>query len=413
MRASLLFSSLIVLTAVTVNLLTSPGFPWLIFPVFAVLWWPLSVYYAGKQQPLRYALWGAGLLTAFFVLTYLVASPGAHPWFAYPILAVLWWPLAVWGARAGARKFSVAGGAYAIATLLTVNLLASPGFGWWVYPAFLALWWPFSVLLGQRAKSMGFAASSAAAAILFTLVMHRVHGPASVPWYWFTLLPILWWPVAKALSPRAGQARFALITVVAFLAYYTALSALLFSVSSLLPLFMAVGAAWALYALGISKHRDQPGFAAVNAVLLAAYLVLAHRVLTPDAHAWYWYAFFPLAWWVFALAAKGRALSPRGLALSMATMLAYYGALNLLLSPAVPWVLFLTLPAVGAVIGSACGKARAYLPLSVWMTLAGIAYFAAINLVFTPHALWAVYPAFVLLWWPLSMWLHTRRGTEE
>ena len=165
--------------------------------------------------------------------------------------------------------------------------------------------------------------------------------------------------------------------------------------------------------LGISRYRDRVWFAAVNAVLLAAYFVLAHRFLTPGAHPWYWYTFFPLAWWVFALAARGRALAPRSLSLSMGVMLVYYGALNLWLAPGTPWILFLTLPAAAAVIGALCGKAHAYLRLSVWMTLAGIAYFAAVNLVFSPRALWAVYPAFALLWWPLSMWLHTRKIAEE
>ena len=138
-----------------------------------------------------------------------------------------------------------------------------------------------------------------------------------------------------------------------------------------------------------------------------------HRLFSPDAQAWYWYTFFPLAGWVFVLTLREKIFAPRPTALCAAVMLLYYGALNLLLSPQVPWVLFLTYPAVSAVLVSVCRERRAYLRLSIWMALAGIAYFGAINLVFSPHAVWAVYPAFGLLWWPLSMWLHTRRTQEE
>ena len=412
LRTSIVFSALIILTAVTTNLLTSPGFLWCIFPVFGVLWWPLSVYFARRRQPLLYALCGAALVIGLFVFTYAIASPGAHPWYLYPALGVLWWPLSVWGAQAGPRKFSVAGGLYVILTVLIVNLITSPGFWWWVYPAFFVLWWPLSVLLGERAKTMGFAVCSAAAAILFTIVMHRIQTPDALPWYLYSLLPFAWWPVSKFLYPRVSQTRMTLIGVLVFAAYYTALVALLHTMNHLLALFSLGGAVWLFYALGVSKYRDSAGFAAINAVLLAGYFIIVHRVFTPEAHPWYWYTFFPLAWWVFAEALRERAFKPRGVILSAAAMLVWYGALNLLLAPAVPWALFLAGPAAVAVICSVLCPRKAYLQLSVWTSAAIIAFTWAVNLAFTPHALWAPYTTFAMLWWPLSMWLHTRRTAD-
>ncbi len=35
-----------------------------------------------------------------------------------------------------------------------------------------------------------------------------------------------------------------------------------------------------------------------------------------------------------------------------------------------------------------------------------IALFMFINLYYSPHALWFVYPAFAVIWWPLSMFLY-------
>jgi hypothetical protein len=413
LRTSVVYTAMILLTALAVNLLSSPGFLWFVFPAFGVLWWPLSVYFADKKQPLRYGICGASLLAAMLLVTYLLTSPGAHPWFLYPILAVLWWPLSVWGAQNGARKFSAAGGLYVILTLLIVNLVTSPGFWWWVYPAFFVLWWPVSVHLGEKAKTMSFAVCSAIAAFLFTVVMHRIHSPHAEPWYLYTLLPFAWWPVSKYLSTRVSGTRIALITAIVFPAYYMGLTALLHAATSLLSLFALAAAAWLVYALGISKHRDSSGFAALNAILLAGYFILVHRLFTAGAHAWYWYTFFPLAWWVFAAAMRENAFKPRNVLLGALAALLYYGALNRWLSPAVPWILFLTGPAVVAVLCSVFAARKQYFTLSVCVSAAVILYFAAINLAFTPHAVWAVYPAFGVLWWPLSVWLHTRKTNEE
>lgn len=465
LRTSLVYSLTIIAMAVTVNLLASPGFLWCIFPVFGVLWWPVSVYFSGKRQPFAYSLCGAALLIGLLIGTYLAASPGAHPWFLYPVLGVVWWPvsvyftkhkqpllfsvigflliaalfislylfsspgahpwflypllgafwwpLSVWGAQKGARAYSVAGGLTVILTLLAINLAASPAFWWWVYPAFFTLWWPVSVMLGKKAGTPAFALGSAVAASLFLMIMYFIQTPHALPWFLYAVLPFFWWPFSMLLRRRLNEWQSALVGVIVFAVYYTGLAALLHSASSLLLLFLLVAGAWLVYAMAVSRHRGAVGFTTVNAALLIAYFYLVHRFVTPNMHPWYWYCFFPLLWWPAAAALKEKAVKPFFVALCAVLFLVYYGALNLFLSPGTPWVLFLTLPAAAAVIGALCGKKQAWTALSVWMTLAGIAYFAAINLVYTPHVVWAVYPAFALLWWPLSMLLFGRKRKDE
>jgi hypothetical protein len=145
-QTSVCFSGGIILTVMILNLLT-PGYPWCLFPIFGILWWPLSAYFAGRKEPLRFAAYGTGLLWALFLLTYLFFTPHAHPWFLYPALGVFWWPLSVWGARVGARKFSITAALHVILTLLTINLITTPNFWWWIYPSILVLWWPAAVYL--------------------------------------------------------------------------------------------------------------------------------------------------------------------------------------------------------------------------------------------------------------------------
>ena len=141
-RVAVVYSGLIFLALAVLNLLTSPSYLWCFYLAFGLAWWPLSAYFYGRREPLRYALWGAGLIAALCFLTWLFSGHSAHPWYAYPILAVLWWPLSVWGAKAGAKRFSVVAAEYIIVMVLTVNMITSPGYWWWLFPAALVIWWP-------------------------------------------------------------------------------------------------------------------------------------------------------------------------------------------------------------------------------------------------------------------------------
>ncbi|MET4562548.1 hypothetical protein ABIA69_003739 [Lysinibacillus parviboronicapiens] len=48
--------------------------------------------------------------------------------------------------------------------------------------------------------------------------------------------------------------------------------------------------------------------------------------------------------------------------------------------------------------------AKLNLEFSVWGSSLIIALFIFINLYYTPNTIWAIYPIFVILWWPLSMY---------
>jgi hypothetical protein len=153
-RISVRYSALIILTLIVLNRLTS-GYPWCIYPIFGILWWPLSAYFAGRKQPFQYALCGTALLWAMFLLTYLFSTFGAHLWFVYPMMAVFWWPLSVWGAMVGAKKFSVVAAQYIIAMVLAINLLTSWGTWWWIYPAIGVIWWPLILHMPRQGQKEG------------------------------------------------------------------------------------------------------------------------------------------------------------------------------------------------------------------------------------------------------------------
>ncbi|MED4455762.1 permease prefix domain 1-containing protein [Metabacillus fastidiosus] len=41
---------------------------------------------------------------------------------------------------------------------------------------------------------------------------------------------------------------------------------------------------------------------------------------------------------------------------------------------------------------------------SIWASLLIIAFFVFINVYYSPHVIWFVYPTFAVLWWPLTMY---------
>ena len=56
--------------------------------------------------------------------------------------------------------------------------------------------------------------------------------------------------------------------------------------------------------------------------------------------------------------------------------------------------------------------ARTKLHFSIWGSILFIALFIFINFYYTPHVIWAVYPIFVVLWWPLIMvyrWFNSKQ----
>lgn len=95
MTTALIGSSSIILYYLILNILLSPQFPWAIFPTFAVLWWPLALYHARKKTFVAFSVYASLLISVFFIIVNIITSPQTI-WAIYPIFAVLWWPLSMY-----------------------------------------------------------------------------------------------------------------------------------------------------------------------------------------------------------------------------------------------------------------------------------------------------------------------------
>ena len=77
------------------NVYLSPYYPWAIFPAFIVIWWPLFLYHFKRKSYFQLSLHGSVLISAFFIIVNAISSPN-NVWAVYPIFGVLWWPLSMY-----------------------------------------------------------------------------------------------------------------------------------------------------------------------------------------------------------------------------------------------------------------------------------------------------------------------------
>jgi hypothetical protein len=138
-------SVIILLFLAAINLQFSPQHLWVLYPAAAGLCWPAVLLLGKRAGRLPAAILVSLILIAYYVLVNALYSP-AFPWSMFPIYAVVWWPLAVGLAKASkAMFFSAAGTLWSVLFFIVLNAVTTPGEIWAVYPIFAILWWPLSV----------------------------------------------------------------------------------------------------------------------------------------------------------------------------------------------------------------------------------------------------------------------------
>ena len=97
---------------------------------------------------LAFSIWGGLLISALVVFINLYYTPRSI-WFVYPVFAVAWWPMSMYfhwlkkkTNRSMAFPFSVASFILATLLFLFINFYYTPHIIWFVYPVFAVIWWP-------------------------------------------------------------------------------------------------------------------------------------------------------------------------------------------------------------------------------------------------------------------------------
>ena len=100
---------------------------------------------------LAFSIWGGILFTSLFVFINFYYTPHTI-WFVYPVFAVIWWPMSVFfhwlhlkSGNSMAFPYSVASFALITALMLFINFYYTPHIIWFVYPIFAIVWWPLAM----------------------------------------------------------------------------------------------------------------------------------------------------------------------------------------------------------------------------------------------------------------------------
>lgn len=224
------------------NLFLSPDSPWVIFVAYATLWWPLSLIFHGQGKAHWYAALMSAISIAFFAAVNLIYSPGAL-WAIYPAFALLWWPMTLFFARKHSWfGYSVAGSLLTIAFLAAVNLLTSPAFPWSLFPSLCLPWWPLAVYFAKKRRPFAFAIGGSLLITALLLVVNLVTSPAFL-WSLFPSLCVLWWPLSVFFTQKKKPLQFALSGCILAITLFVSVN-LLTSPGFLWSVFPAFAALW-------------------------------------------------------------------------------------------------------------------------------------------------------------------------
>ncbi len=388
-------AALIAVMFAVVNIITTPGFLWCIFPIYAVTWWPLGVVLCGKKHYLAFALAGSLLTLALLAAVNLIVTP-QYLWFLYIVPVLLIIPA---GVHLRGRMISVP-----VAVLFSVllilyftiiNLLLTPGRFWAVYPVYAALWWPLSLCFRNKPKP--FSVAGSLITIVFLIATNLMETP--YPWALYACPPVVFWPLAMYAGKRFGRLAFSVAASAVVIAYYGALNALLEPLSPWV-MFVAFGVLWWPLSVYFYGRKSAHGYAAVMSALSIVFLAAVNMVYSPGA-LWAHYPAFAILWWpmtlLFARYKKWLAYAVAATLLSIV----FFAVVNVTTSPGFPWSVFPCMAMLWWPL--ALGFKRKPLALSLAGAILVIATLLTINLITSPGFLWSLFAALGVLWWPAAV----------
>ena len=309
----------------------------------------------GRRYLIGFSIAGSLITILFFA--FINFSSGSHfPWFLFPAFAVLWWPLlTIFAGRNFTKALSLIGSFLTIALLVLINYLTSWSYPWFLFPSFAILWWPLAVFF-ETGHGKTFSIIGSLVIITSLIITNYVTSP-SVVWFYYPVFAVIWWPLSVLL---AGPCTI-------------------------------------------------KAYSVVGALIIAAFFTLENHLKSPFC-PWALLTYFPVLMWPVGIL-LGKRLGKLYMALfgSLAGIL-YYTILNITVFPGFPWAIF---PAYAllwwplAIVAFA--KRKRHLLFSVAGTLLSAAFFITVNVVSSPNTIWAIYPIFALLWWPLAVYYFVYR----
>lgn len=393
-------SLLLIAMFVTINLLTSPGFIWSVFPSFSVLWWPLSIFSYEKKSAILFAILGFVMSAVFFITVNIMTSPG-FPWSMFPIFAILWWPIGIFCyRRKSALLTSIIITSIVSFFFIAVNLITSAGFLWSIFPIICMLWWPISVYcsIKKNYKLFSLLGSLLIATLFLTIDLSTTTG---LTWSYYVLLPLFVWPACMYLKKSIKIITILIISGLILIAGYVSFN-LFLSPGYPWSVFVSYGISWAMVS-SYFWYKKKPIVAIISTIIISVIFVPAIMYLTNINDIWLIEAAFSavsIQSAIFLVIKKRFIALERFGSISLAIILVYNYFTN---TTDFPWILMPAFPIVWLFVMSLFKNQSKTFWFALFSTFTGIIYYMVLNYILSPDSLWFIYPTFALAWWPLAI----------
>jgi hypothetical protein len=143
----------------------------------------------------------------------------------------------------------------------------------------------------------------------------------------------------------------------------------------------------------------------VSSLVIILFLITLNDLYSPG-HPWFLYASYPVIWWPTLMILEKRRKTISVAISGSLTTIVYYIILNTTLSPNYPWAIYPSFIVLWWPLAMHYAKVKKFFHLSILASLITIVFFILVNMVSSPNNIWAVYPIFIILWWPLIMYYY-------
>lgn len=168
---------------------------WCIYPIYAIMFWPLGVYLFQSKNIKRYSVIGSLLTIGMLTFCNLYTSSG-HFWFLYIVLPMIWWPVCIgMGSRALSFGFTLFSFLMIGSSYVLLNIFYSPGHPWSIYVLYVLIWFPLLSYFHGKYKSLTVAVIGTIIHGVFFTVVNAITSPHTI-WAVYPIFAILWWPLS-------------------------------------------------------------------------------------------------------------------------------------------------------------------------------------------------------------------------
>lgn len=184
-----------VIANISVNHMAGSNTIWFVYPIFAILWWPMTMILLSKGKIKVYSAVSGLLIVLFLIITNYITSPD-HPWFLYAGFPAIWWPIVMFaGRKAKTLKFSIVGSISVILYYAVLNFFISPTYPWVIFIIYAVLWWPISMYFPMRKMYFEYSVVGSTLSVIFFVVTNYFSSPTII-WAVYPTFGVMWWVLA-------------------------------------------------------------------------------------------------------------------------------------------------------------------------------------------------------------------------